>query len=114
MKTRTIGFVGVGVMGEPICRNLARKSGRMVIAFDRDAAPLRRLKQAGVEAAGNIAVLSSQDARRRIEAEIPIGRVGQPQDIGALAVFLASDAAAYITGTNITVDGGLLTTGPQI
>jgi len=67
-----------------------------------------------IEAAGNIAVLSSQDARRRIEAEIPIGRVGQPQDIGALAVFLASDAAAYITGTNITVDGGLLTTGPQI
>jgi 3-hydroxyisobutyrate dehydrogenase-like beta-hydroxyacid dehydrogenase len=58
MKTRTIGFVGVGVMGEPICRNLARKSGRMVIAFDRDAAPLRRLKQAGVEAAGNIAALA--------------------------------------------------------
>jgi NAD(P)-dependent dehydrogenase (short-subunit alcohol dehydrogenase family) len=67
-----------------------------------------------IEAAGNIAVLSNPAAREAIEAHIPAGRVGQPHDIGVLAAFLASDAASYITGTNITVDGGLLTTGPQI
>jgi 3-hydroxyisobutyrate dehydrogenase-like beta-hydroxyacid dehydrogenase len=39
-----IGFIGLGVMGEPICRNLARKSGSPVIGFDRDAAPLDRLR----------------------------------------------------------------------
>ena len=39
----TIGFIGVGVMGEPMCRNLARKSGLPVIALDRDPAPLQRL-----------------------------------------------------------------------
>jgi 3-hydroxyisobutyrate dehydrogenase len=61
MKRETIGFIGVGVMGEPICRNLARKSGRMVIAFDRDAAPLRRLQEAGVEAAESVAALSRAD-----------------------------------------------------
>jgi 3-hydroxyisobutyrate dehydrogenase-like beta-hydroxyacid dehydrogenase len=49
--TSKIGFIGVGVMGEPMCRNLAQKSGRPVIAFDRVAAPLERLKAAGVEAA---------------------------------------------------------------
>lgn len=40
---------------------------------------------------------------------IPYNRIGQPQDIGNLAVFLASDLADYITGTSIFVDGGMTT-----
>lgn len=39
---------------------------------------------------------------------IPLGRVGQPEDIAGVAVFLASDAARYLTGQVIVVDGGLL------
>ena len=50
----TIGFIGVGVMGEPMCRNLKRKTGARVIALDRDAAPLRRLAQDGVVMAASI------------------------------------------------------------
>jgi 3-hydroxyisobutyrate dehydrogenase-like beta-hydroxyacid dehydrogenase len=46
-----IGFIGLGVMGEPICRNLARKSGRLVRAHDRDPSPLQRLVADGVRAA---------------------------------------------------------------
>ena len=49
-----IGFIGVGVMGEPMCRNLKLKSGARVIALDRDAAPLERLAQDGVVVAANI------------------------------------------------------------
>ena len=41
-----------------------------------------------------------------MRAEIPIGRFGQPDEVAALAVFLASPQAAYITGTSIPVDGG--------
>jgi NAD(P)-dependent dehydrogenase (short-subunit alcohol dehydrogenase family) len=37
----------------------------------------------------------------------PLGRVGEPQDVANLALFLASDEAAYITGDYILVDGGL-------
>ncbi|RPD88511.1 SDR family oxidoreductase [Luteimonas sp. 100069] len=44
---------------------------------------------------------------RRDHAQHPAGRVGQPPDIGALAVFLLSDAAGFITGQNIVVDGGM-------
>jgi 3-hydroxyisobutyrate dehydrogenase-like beta-hydroxyacid dehydrogenase len=50
----TIGFIGVGVMGEPMCRNLKRKTGARVIALDRDTAPLRRLAQDGVVVAASI------------------------------------------------------------
>ena len=46
-----IGFIGVGTMGEPMCRNLARKSGLEVLAADRDEAPLKRLAADGVKSA---------------------------------------------------------------
>src|SRR5882762_11224589 len=46
-----IGFIGVGTMGEPMCRNLARKSGLTVLATDRDEAPLARLAADGVKSA---------------------------------------------------------------
>ena len=50
----TVGFIGVGVMAEPMCRNLRRKSGARVIAFDRDPAPLERLSRDGVIAGADI------------------------------------------------------------
>jgi len=46
-------------------------------------------------------------AREAFLAQIPLGRVGTPADVASVAVFLASDAAAYITGQVIPVDGGL-------
>lgn len=47
----SIGFIGVGTMGEPMCRNLARKSGLKVFAADRDPQPLQRLAADGVATA---------------------------------------------------------------
>jgi 3-oxoacyl-[acyl-carrier protein] reductase len=44
--------------------------------------------------------------RRGWEAQIPAGRLGEPREFAALVAFLASERAAYITGTSITVDGG--------
>lgn len=55
-----IGFVGLGVMGEPMCRNLARKSGIPVFGFDRAEAPLQRLAEVGVKRAASLEELASQ------------------------------------------------------
>jgi 3-hydroxyisobutyrate dehydrogenase len=52
---RTIGFIGLGVMGEPICRNLVKKSGARVLAFDLAAEPLARLSEQGAAVAGSVA-----------------------------------------------------------
>ncbi len=49
----TIGFIGLGVMGEPMCRNLATKSGAAVVAFDQRAEPLAALARDGVGVAGS-------------------------------------------------------------
>jgi hypothetical protein len=53
-----LGFVGLGVMGEPMCRNLAAKSGASVIAFDVNREPLRRLAADGVRPAESVDALA--------------------------------------------------------
>lgn len=47
---------------------------------------------------------------RQLELRVPAGRTGLPHELAAAAVFLASDAASYITGVLLPVDGGMLTT----
>jgi 3-hydroxyisobutyrate dehydrogenase len=62
MSDRTIGFIGLGVMGEPICRNLVKKSGARVVAFDLSPEPLARLKADGAEIATSVGqVIGSSD-----------------------------------------------------
>ena len=59
---KIIGFIGLGVMGEPICRNLVKKSGRRVLAFDLSAEPLARLRTDGADIAASVAdVLRQSD-----------------------------------------------------
>jgi 3-hydroxyisobutyrate dehydrogenase-like beta-hydroxyacid dehydrogenase len=58
MQSNSIGFIGLGVMGEPICRNLALKAGRPVLGFDTNQAPLERLAQAGVRTATDVATVA--------------------------------------------------------
>jgi len=45
--------------------------------------------------------------RAYMQGRIPLGRIGMPEDMGGPAVFLASDLAAYVTGAQLLVDGGL-------
>ena len=80
-----IAFIGLGVMGEPMCRNLAQKSGASVFAFDRDGAPLQRLRAHGVHAAASV----EQAAR------------------GADAVFLSLPSGEVVREVSETA-GGLL------
>ena len=58
------------------------------------------------EAAGRREGITPAAAAARWESEIPMRRLGEPREFGALAAFLASERASYITGTSIPVDGG--------
>jgi 3-hydroxyisobutyrate dehydrogenase-like beta-hydroxyacid dehydrogenase len=56
----TLGFIGLGVMGEPMCRNLAKKSGAAVVAFDQRAEPLDALARDGVARAASVADVAAR------------------------------------------------------
>lgn len=51
--------------------------------------------------------LADENKRRSMEGRVPLGRLGQPEDLVGPTVFLASDLARYVTGASLLVDGGL-------
>lgn len=55
-----VGFIGTGVMGEPMCANIQAKSGRPVMAYDLSPEPLARLKEQGVAIAGSIDEIAAE------------------------------------------------------
>lgn len=55
-----------------------------------------------------MANLGGEALNQAIAAAVPLGRLGEPEDIAAAMVFLASPAAGYITGQTLVVDGGAL------
>ena len=52
-------------------------------------------------------VLDDPDTREAIEQSVPLGRLGRPDDVAGLALFLASRAGSYLTGALIPLDGGI-------
>ena len=54
----------------------------------------------------NAPLMQNAELRAQFLAKIPVGRWGQPKEIGQLAVFLCSEHAGFITGTDVVIDGG--------
>lgn len=59
-------------------------------------------------------VLDDPDYRRAVIGRTPMGRIGEPQEVAAVAAFLCMPAAAYVTGQCIAVDGGFSVSGLQV
>lgn len=70
--------------------------------FDTD-----RIAQLNFKKAEKLGI-SPDEVRANMEEQVPMKRIGKPEEYGYLVAFLASDRAAFITGTNIPIDGGLL------
>jgi hypothetical protein len=108
---KRIGFIGLGVMGEPICRNLLKKSGAAVIAFDLAPEPLQRLRDEGAAAAGSVAEVvrdsdivfvclpSAKHVRTVFEGDGILKNTRKDQivvDLGTSSVKLTRDFAAQL------------------
>jgi len=64
-----------------------------------------RLKEV-IEKNSSAMGISSEDFEKRLIHQIPLGRFGKPEEVAAVISFLASDAASYVSGVSIPVDGG--------
>lgn len=53
-------------------------------------------------------VMTDEAAKAKVLSRTPMGRIGEPHEIGTIAAFLASDAASYMTGQILYADGGRL------
>ena len=102
IKTSTvIGAYGVSKAADHhLVRNLAAEWGPKNVRVNAIAPGLVRTDFAR-------ALWEDDERRREREAITPLRRLGEPKDIGAIAVFLASEAAAFITGQTIVADGGV-------
>lgn len=103
----TVGFPNTSVYSatkgavDSITRALSKELGPRHIRVN--AINPGMVETEGVHAAG----IAESEMRKQVEAQTPLGRIGQPQDIATAAAFLASSDAAWITGETLLIAGGL-------
>ena len=85
---------------DAITRSLAKELGPRGIRVN--AINPGMVETEGVHAAG----IAESDMRKQVEAQTPLGRIGQPRDIATAALFFASPDSAWVTGETLTVAGG--------
>lgn len=96
----TIGTYGISKAAEmQLARNLALEWGPHNVRVNAIAPGVIRTDFAR-------ALWEEEGRRKRLEAATPLRRIGEPEDIAGLAVFLASSAGTFITGQSIVADGG--------
>ena len=100
-RPNTSVYSGTKAAVNAITRSLAQELGPRKIRVNAVNPGL--IETEGLHAAG----ISGSDFQRQVEAQTPLGRIGQPQDIAPAVVFLASAESAYITGETLYISGGL-------
>jgi len=93
------GFSGKSAL-QAWCKGVSREVGRLGITLN-SIAPGRLLSEQALRR------YTEEERAAFADKEVPVGRLGRPEELACLAVFLASPLASYITGAVIPVDGGL-------
>ena len=93
-------YSGTKAAVDAVTKSLAKELGPRKIRVN--AINPGMVETEGVRSAG----IAESDFRKQVEAQTPLGRIGQPQDIAGAAVFLASSDSAWITGENLFISGG--------
>ena len=107
-----VSCIGVTVLTPPgHGARLAAEAAFVVLALAAELGPrhihVNAIRPGMVETEGtHSAGITESDFRKQVEAQTPLGRIGQPQDIANAAVFLASADSSWITGETFLVSGG--------
>jgi 3-oxoacyl-[acyl-carrier protein] reductase len=94
----------VSALAKTLALELAAKKIRVnqIIPGRIDTDRVRQLDEINAKKQG----ITADQAKQKAESAIPLGRYGQPDEFGRVGAFLLSDAAGYMTGATVQVDGG--------
>jgi glucose 1-dehydrogenase len=62
----------------------------------------------------NVSTMEDPEKMKTLDAAIPLGRMAEPEEIGSVVAFLASDGASYLTATTVFADGGIMQSSPGL
>ena len=108
----TASIAGLVSSGQPSHSYSASKGGvisltrAMAIAYAKDQVRVNVICPGGVDTPMIAPLMADEQARQRAATMHPIGRMGTPEDIAHLALYLASDESSWVTGSVFTIDGG--------
>jgi 3-oxoacyl-[acyl-carrier protein] reductase len=109
LDTSNVLRPGVAALAKCLANELGPRIRVNSLAPGRiDTTRSRSLDESRAQALG----ISVEEQRRNVSEGIPLGRYGQPEELGRAATFLLSPAASYITGVSLQVDGGLVSAIP--
>jgi len=104
----------VGLMGRPNMSSYCASKGGLIsltralaVEWAKEKIRVNAIAPGQFDTDMGAPLLNDQKALRAYLKNVPLGRVGKPREIGLWAVMLASDAAAYMTGQVVVVDGGM-------
>jgi len=108
----TASIAGLVSSGQPSHTYSASKGGvisltrAMAMAYAKDQVRVNVICPGGVDTPMIAPLMADEQARQRAATMHPIGRMGTPEDIASLALYLASDESSWVTGSVFTIDGG--------
>jgi NAD(P)-dependent dehydrogenase (short-subunit alcohol dehydrogenase family) len=104
-----IDYAATKVAMVALAKGLARLYGRdgVLVNSVLPGVIMTPMWERGAEAIAAAAGSSADEVVAKIAADVPVGRYGTPEEVASVIAFLASDAASYINGAAINVDGGL-------
>jgi glucose 1-dehydrogenase len=79
----------------------------LAVELGRHGITVNAVAPGAIDTPGNVELVQDKPRLAALLRQVPLGRLGTPEDVAAVAAFLASDDAAYVTGSTYFVDGGL-------
>lgn len=86
---------------------VARLTQQMALEWGAHGIRVNAVAPGLIDGGMSAPIYAEPETRRRREERVPLGRLGTPADVAAVVLFLLSDAAGYVTGTELLVDGGV-------